>query len=65
MQTGSYEERSEKAKKGVYDELKNAVDDEAAEDALSEVLGTYETIYTEIGVKLGTRIMHQLLHKDE
>ena len=60
-QTGSYEERIEKAKKCAYKELKNALDDEAIEDTLSEVFGTYQTIYTEIGIKLGAEIMLQLL----
>ena len=68
-QTESYEEQLNKARNLAYDILKNIsdgkLDDLTAKEDLSEVLQIYEEICTEIGMKLGARMLFQLLHKDD
>ena len=70
MQTGSYEERLDQAKQVAYEALKQAssdrkLNDDVIQDALCGAFGVQEIIYTEIGMKLGARLMLQLLRKED
>jgi len=68
-QVESYEEQLDKAKSLAYDVLKNVsegtIDISTARGDLSEAFEIYEETCTEIGMKLGARMLFQLLHKDD
>lgn len=64
----SYEERLQSARKTAFDALKDVkdgkMDDLSAQDNLIEAFEIYEETCVEIGMKLGARMLSQLLHKD-
>ena len=68
-QTESYEEQLRKARILAYNVLKNVSDGKLeasdAKEDLNEAFYMYQEIYTEIGMKLGARMLFQLLHKDD
>ncbi len=61
----SYRDRLENGCNPIYARLDNVYPDRIEHDRaaadLSEALTTYENVYTEIGMKAGARIIHQLL----
>ena len=68
-QTESYEEQICKTKNLAYKILENVSDGKLevsdAKGDLSEAFDTYEEICIEIGIKLGARMLFQLLCKDD
>jgi len=60
-----YKVQLQKGSDAIYKRLESIFPNETAlEEAhadLSQALGSYETVYTEIGMKVGARIIYQLL----
>jgi len=60
-----YKVQIQKGSDAIYKRLESIFPNETAlEEAhadLSQALGSYETVYTEIGMKVGARIIYQLL----
>ena len=67
-QTESHEEQISKVRKLAYDILENVsngkLEVEEAKEDLSNVFDTYEEVYAELGMKLGARILYELLCRD-
>jgi len=65
----SYHERITEHSRAIYRRMEKTFPDETELDAviaeLSRVFRDYETVYTEIGMKIGARILYQLLCQNE
>ena len=69
IQALSYEKQMDKAKNLAYNILesvsKGEMDSDTAREELTEAFDTYKEVCTEMGTKLGARILSQLLHTNE
>ena len=65
----TYERRLEKGSDAIYKRLENLYPDskefDEAQADLSQALTEYSNVYTEVGMKVGARLVHQLLFLEE
>lgn len=61
----TYSQRLKEDSNAIYKRLENLCPDESKLDEviaeLSQALVSYENVYTEIGIKIGAKLIHQLL----
>jgi|GEM_PF-710888 len=64
-----YHVRLNNGSKAIFRQLKEICTDkdkmDLAYNDLTHALATYQDVYTEIGIKIGARLLHQLLLSDE